>query len=64
MEQTVYTPDEAAKELGVSRSTVWRLIREGELKTVQHHPKPGLKARKRIAAEDLEAFKEERTYVA
>lgn len=64
MEQPVYTPDEAAKELGVSRSTVWRLIREGELPTVQHHPKPGLKARKRIAAKDLEAFSKERANVA
>jgi excisionase family DNA binding protein len=64
MEQTVYAPAEAAERLGVSKSTVWRLIREGELPTVTHHPKPGLKPRRGVTAATLETFIKERSDVA
>lgn len=35
MPQTLITADEAGRALGVSRSTVWRLIQRGELPSVR-----------------------------
>jgi excisionase family DNA binding protein len=45
-----YTPDEVAERLGVSRDTVYRLIRDGHLPVVPHLPK------KRIPVAALERF--------
>ena len=35
MAQTLMTVEETGRALGVSRSTVWRLIQRGELRTVR-----------------------------
>lgn len=63
MEQDLLHPKEAAKRLGVSLSTVWRLIRAGDLKTVSVGTNPDF-PRLRIRPEDLEAFIQERANVA
>jgi AcrR family transcriptional regulator len=59
-----YLPNEVAQELGVSRPTVWRLFRSGDLPTVHASLKPGLKPRTLVRAADLEAFIKERSDVA
>lgn len=65
MPQALYTPDEAVDLLKVSLSTVWRLIRSGELPTVEVHPRPGItRTRKCIPAAELETFIKERANVA
>lgn len=58
------SPRETAERLGVSLSTVWRLIRSGELPSVKAAPKPGLSLRTRVKAAALETFVKERSRVA
>lgn len=55
---------EVAEQLDVSVSTVWRLVRNSELPTVQAAPKPGLAPRTRVLKSALKAFVLERTRVA
>jgi excisionase family DNA binding protein len=55
---------EIAEQLDVSVSTVWRLVRSGDLPTVQAAPKPGLALRTRVLKSALKAFVSERTHVA
>lgn len=60
------SPREAADKLGVSVSTVWRLIRDERLPVIQATPpdKPGLKPRTRITEAALEAFVQAHSRVA
>lgn len=64
MEPKHHAPSEVAEKLGVSTSTVWRLIRTGELPSVKATPTPGLKPRTRVLDTDLQAFVRDRTHVA
>lgn len=63
MEQDLLTLREVATRLGVGRSTLSRLIKAGELKTVSVGTNPEF-PRKRIRPEDLDAFIKERSDVA
>ena len=64
MAVTVVTVEEAGRALGVSRSTVWRLIQRGELATVRRGGRRLVQAaalRRRAtrgAARDIPAFSE------
>jgi excisionase family DNA binding protein len=51
-----HSAKDVAGKLGISRATVYRLIHDGQLKTVTRPPKPGLAPRTRITDEDLQAF--------
>ena len=44
------TPEEVAQRLRVNTATVWRMIRQGEIRAVQ------VRRRYRISQEDLDAF--------
>lgn len=35
VERIGYSPDEARQLLGISRSLIWKLINEGEIKTIR-----------------------------
>lgn len=61
MESDLLAPQEAAELLDVSLSTVWRLIRSGELPSVTKPPKPGLRPRIRVERAALESFIKEAT---
>ena len=50
MEQLLLRASEVAEALGVSRTTVWRMIRDGSLPSVK------MGDSRRVRREDLEAF--------
>lgn len=49
----LYTAEEAGQVLGASRATIYRMIREGDLRAVISH------GRRRIHRLDLEAYAQE-----
>jgi excisionase family DNA binding protein len=63
-EEPAISVDEAGRALGVSASTVWRLIRRGELASVRHRGRRlvlrrGLAKRQTRAGDGIPAFTEE-----
>lgn len=62
MADQLLTVEEAGRALGVSRSTVWRLIQRGELRSVRHGGRrlvPAIALRRRAVrrrSQDIPAF--------
>lgn len=55
-ELSLLTPRRAAEALGCSVNTVYRLVAQGELKTVDIAPAASKRPKARIRRGDLEAF--------
>jgi excisionase family DNA binding protein len=53
MSPVLLTVPEAAQALGVSYTTVWRMMRDGTIKSVQCRPRGSRKSKRRIPADEI-----------